>query len=86
MLHEKCPEVLLIDETMAPLDPESKNLVMSKLKEFCRESIVLVIYHSDVAPEQTNDNGAPLDCVPSSGFFDHNLHVENGYLIQRSVC
>jgi len=93
-LSKKCPEVLLIDETLAPLDPASKGLVMSKLKSFCRESIVLVIYHSDVTSERPSgfdsENGnvanIPVDCVPSSGFFDQNLHVENGILIQRPVC
>jgi len=47
-LAERCPSVLLIDETFAPLDPDSKNLVMQKLKTFCSASIVLVIYHADV--------------------------------------
>lgn len=30
------------DETMAPLDPTSKSQVMSRLKQFCSNSIVLV--------------------------------------------
>lgn len=81
-LLNKCPDVLLIDETMAPLDPTSKSLVMSKVKSFCENSVVLVIYHSDVASGDESDS----DCVPSSGFFDQNLHVENGLLIRRSVC
>ena len=67
---------------MAPLDPISKSLVMSKLKNFCKDSILLVIYHRDVSPE----DGDEEDCVPSSNFFDYNLHVENGYLIERNVC
>ena len=25
-------------------------------------------------------------CVPSSDFFDHNLHVENGVLSLKPVC
>ena len=82
-MEDKCPDVLLIDETMAPLDPVSKSLVMSKLKDFCRDSVLLVIYHRDVSPE---DGGDAEDCVPSSGFFDYNLHVENGHLIERNVC
>ena len=75
---------------MAPLDPESKSLVMTRIKDFCKESVVLVIYHSDVATdltsEDTNDESLPSDCVASSGFFDENLHVENGLLIRRPVC
>merc|ERR1719457_61288 len=47
-LSDQCPGILLIDETFAPLDPESKNLVMQKLKSFCSDSVVLVIYHADV--------------------------------------
>merc|ERR1711865_254478 len=47
-LADHCPDVLLIDETFAPLDPDSKKLVMKKLKAFCTDSIVLVIYHGDV--------------------------------------
>jgi len=82
LLSEKCPDVLLIDETMAPLDPTSKSLVMSKIKSFCEESVVLVIYHSDVSSGDEDKE----ECVPSSGFFDENLHVENGLLIRRSVC
>jgi len=82
LLHDKCPGVLLIDETMAPLDPTSKSLVMSKLKEFCSESVVIVIYHTDV---QESEDGA-IECVPSSNFFDHNIHLENRTLNFRPVC
>jgi len=41
-LRERCPSVLLIDETMAPLDPASKSQVMARLKDFCSDSVVLV--------------------------------------------
>lgn len=75
-----CPGVLLLDETMAALDPSSKTIVMSKLKEFCAESIVLVIYHGDSIGE---DEDA---CVQSNNFFDSNLHLDNGNLILRSTC
>jgi len=100
-LADRCPSVLLIDETFAPLDPDSKNLVMQKLKSFCSESIVLVIYHADVKKtngvegssnssdsdsDDQNDNDDNLACVESSQFFDHNIHVENGSLILRPVC
>lgn len=67
-LREHCPRILLLDEAFAPLDPESKKLVQRRLKEFCKDSVVLVIYHG----------GAGDSCVPASGFFDENLHFGNG--------
>mmetsp|Transcript_46039 Transcript_46039/g.97689 ORF Transcript_46039/g.97689 Transcript_46039/m.97689 type:complete len:1010 (+) Transcript_46039:267-3296(+) len=91
-LREKCPSVLLVDETMAPLDPASKSQVMSKLKSFCHESVVLVIYHTDVgrgataSADASGSNGDGKECVPSNSFFDHNLHVENKRLATRPVC
>ena len=77
--------MLLIDETFAPLDPDSKSLVMGKLKDFCSNSIVLVIYHADVKIDELGGE-AKEECVPSSDFFDNNLHVEDGRLSLRSVC
>ncbi len=89
-MNDRCPEVLLIDETFAPLDPESKNLVMQKLKSFCQNSIVLVIYHADVRQGESESEGDDtqneISCVESSNFFSSNLHVENGALILRPVC
>ncbi|KAL9179061.1 hypothetical protein ACHAXT_000103 [Thalassiosira profunda] len=86
-LRDHCPSVLLIDETMAPLDPASKSQVMSKLKAFCQQSIVLVIYHTDVGAGVDADAPAKeAECVPSNSFFDRNLHVEKKYLITRPVC
>lgn len=96
-LQDSCPDILLIDETMAPLDPRSKSLVMSKLKSFCLESVIIVIYHTDVGREtqepidgendgdNENDNKA-VECVPSNGFFDGNIHVENQVINIRPVC
>lgn len=85
-LAERCPRVLLIDETFAPLDPDSKNLVMQKLKDFCTESIVLVIYHADVKVAEGEEESEDIACVESSNFFGSNIHVENGSLILRPVC
>ena len=88
-LHDACPKVLLIDETFAPLDPASKSLVMGKLKSFCRDSVVLVIYHTDVGRSVSGGDGedqVEIECVPSNNFFHHNLHVENRMLTRRSVC
>lgn len=116
-----------LDETMAPLDPASKSQVMSRLKDFCSRSVVLVrlpcleallgddarmlskntvlrltplmvpyflqvIYHTDVGngKEKSRKNTTIVEpmqeCVPSNGFFDHNLHVVNKRMIHRSVC
>lgn len=67
----------------------SKSQVMSKLKNFCQESVVLVIYHTDVGRGPGSDTTATSEdeeCVPSNNFFDHNLHVENKHLTTRAVC
>ena len=88
-LYETCPDVLLVDETMAPLDPTSKSLVMQELKKFCRESVLIVIYHSDIHLEQDdgpNGQAHAKDCIPSTNFFDYNVHVEHGILHLRDVC
>lgn len=74
-LAEQCPKVLLIDETFAPLDPDSKSLVMQKLKNFCRDSIVIVIYHADVKVAEGEEQDKDVACVESSNFFDSNIHV-----------
>merc|ERR1719291_1017612 len=83
-LGNRCPSVLLVDETMAPLDPTSKSQVMAKLKDFCSSSVVLIIYHTD-ANQRAKEN-EEAECVPSTNFFDYNLHVENKQLITRPVC
>lgn len=84
-VHEKCPDVLLIDETMAPLDPASKSLVMAKLKGFCSDSIIIVIYHTDVG-QGKDVNGNSVECVPSNNFFDKNIHLERGVVQVRDTC
>lgn len=84
---------------MAPLDPASKNRVMSKLKSFCQNSVVLIIYHTDVGRSTTTSEissnqrtiFAEVDtneeeCVPANNFFDHNLHVVDKHLTTRPVC
>jgi energy-coupling factor transporter ATP-binding protein EcfA2 len=87
-LMDECPHVLLIDETMAPLDPRSKSLVMSSIKSFCSGSVVIVIYHTDVGREQAAEEGSGdlVECVPSNDFFDGNIHVENKMMHLRPVC
>ena len=64
---------------------------MQRLKNFCRNSIVLVIYHFDAdVTKVTEGNKEDIrkedDCVPSSNFFDASLHVKDGNLLLRSVC
>lgn len=74
---------------MAPLDPTSKSLVMQELKKFCLESVVIVIYHTDVhLAQEAGDlaKSAAKDCIPSTNFFDFNVHVEHGILHLRDVC
>lgn len=86
-LQEKCPDALLVDETMAPLDPESKSLVMAKLKQFCDESIIIVIYHTDVGRDtDSGPDKEPETCVPSNNFFDANIHLEKGFVNIRKTC
>jgi len=84
-LRDKCPNVVLIDETLAPLDPTSKTLVMSKLKNFCKGSIIIVIYHADIGHGK-EEKGETIECVPSSNFFDHNIHLEDQIISFRPVC
>lgn len=84
-LMDECPSVLLIDETMAPLDPRSKSLVMARIKSFCAGSVVIVIYHTDVGSEKEKD-GALVECVPSTDFFDGNIHVEEKMMNLRPLC
>lgn len=85
-LMDECPDVLLIDETMAPLDPRSKALVMAKLKSFCAGSVVIVIYHTDVGREKGKEGNEVVQCVPSNNFFDGNIHVEDKMMHRRPLC
>lgn len=49
LLRSTCPPLLLLDESLAPLDPASKLLVIRELQRFCAQSLVLLIYHADEA-------------------------------------
>lgn len=75
-LRPRCPGVLLIDEAFAPLDPASRRTVQAKLKEFCSESLVLVVYHG----------GNSQGCLEGEGFFDDNLHFANGVATLVGLC
>jgi ATP-binding cassette subfamily C protein len=72
-LHDKCPDVLLLDEVLAPLDPTTKSIVMTEVKEFCNESTILIIYHNE------------KNCV-NGGFFTDNLHFDGGEVQFRELC
>ena len=53
-LRGACPDVLLLDEAFAPLDPSSKLLIMRRLRTFCSTSLVLVIYHANTGEMGTD--------------------------------
>jgi hypothetical protein len=96
-----CPSLLLVDEGFAALDPRAKALVRSKLKAFCKRSLVLVIYHTDASAHSNDSNltsaaageGAMAStdeggsrCLPAGGFFDANLHFDGGVAALRPLC
>lgn len=64
LLKAKCPPVLLLDEPFKELDPKMKQMMQSKIKDFCPDSMVLVIYH----PEH-DKNHKESNCVNSMNFF-----------------
>jgi ABC-type transport system involved in cytochrome bd biosynthesis fused ATPase/permease subunit len=75
-LHDKCPKIVLLDEVMGPLDPESKEIVARKLSEHCKDSLVISVYHYD----------ATTSCILGDGMFDYNVHFENGSAFERPLC
>ena len=80
-LEPTCPDLLLIDEGFAALDPHSKAVVQRKLKQFCRASLVLVIYHTD----HKSSMGDSKSCVPAA-YFDEALHFDNETATITEVC
>ncbi|KAL1528771.1 hypothetical protein AB1Y20_010099 [Prymnesium parvum] len=90
-VRPRCPEVLLLDEVFAPLDPASKAAAMRKLKAFCTDSVVLVVYHPDSAEhrEAAEQAGASVDALCEAGvdaFFDGVLEVRRGALLPLQSC
>ena len=85
-LQDECPHILLIDKTMAPLNPLLKSLVMSKLKGFYVDSVVIAVYHTVVSREQEGEEGETIKCVPSNDFFNSNIHVENQMINLHPGC
>lgn len=75
-LRDSCPQVLLLDEVFAPLDPSSKAAVQKALKKFCASSLLLVIYHQ----------GVDESCLAADDFFDERLHFENGTASFVGTC
>ena len=59
-LRPVCPPLLMLDEPFAALDAPSRAIIMRKLKVFCHDSVVLVVYHpeSDVEDHVAADHGS----------------------------
>uniref|UniRef100_A0A7S3C3P7 ABC transporter domain-containing protein n=1 Tax=Haptolina ericina TaxID=156174 RepID=A0A7S3C3P7_9EUKA len=64
-----CPDILLLDEAFAPLDPSSKLLIMRRLHTFCSTSLVLVIYHAEAREAEASQ--AMVDATVGS-----NAHAQ----------
>ena len=81
-LRSVCPPLLLLDEVFAPLDAASKALVMRKLKAFCTNSVVIVVYHPDdhaAAVGTSSKHHRETVCQAGRGaFFDAVLEVLPG--------
>eukprot|EP00811_Abedinium_folium_P008068 NODE_1744_length_2387_cov_6.468584.p1 GENE.NODE_1744_length_2387_cov_6.468584~~NODE_1744_length_2387_cov_6.468584.p1 ORF type:complete len:686 (-),score=199.43 NODE_1744_length_2387_cov_6.468584:329-2110(-) len=75
-MRDTCPDILLLDETFAALDPAARATIQAKLRAFCSHSVVLVVHHSD--REQR--------CLVAGGFFDGNLHFANGTAALFEMC
>lgn len=73
---DKCPEVLLMDEVMGPLDPESKKIVHQMIMDHCKDSLILSVHHYD----------SNVLCVPTDSMYEYNIHFENSTAIQRPLC
>uniref|UniRef100_A0A7S2DW74 ABC transporter domain-containing protein n=1 Tax=Haptolina brevifila TaxID=156173 RepID=A0A7S2DW74_9EUKA len=59
-LRPACPPLLLLDEPFAALDAPSRANIMRKLKTFCRDSVVLVVYHPESEVEEEEKASKPL--------------------------
>lgn len=75
-LPDECPKVLLMDEVMGPLDPESKTIVEQMIMDRCKNSLIISVHHYD----------GNVSCAPNDGIYDHNLHFENGTAAERPLC
>ncbi len=69
------PDLLLMDEPTAGLDPAWRAEFYTMLKRDCPDTTALVITHDDPLP--CDRNGDPV--------FDTVLHIENGVLTQKTT-
>ena len=65
-LRRTCPAILLLDETLAPLDPESKATVQRMLRQHCQRSLILVVFHHDAAHLAAHDSGLTPGAGPEA--------------------
>lgn len=79
-LKEKCPPVLLLDEPFKELDPQMKQLMQSEIKEFCPDSMILVIYHPEHDKNHTASN-----CVNSMHFYTNAIEFKIETTAQGNV-
>lgn len=83
-LRERCPAVLLLDETFAALDPGSKATVMRRIQQWCTSSLVLAIFHSDRdgdhegGPPPFAEQGAPDEAREEGGVTARPAEAEGG--------
>ena len=66
-LRRTCPAILLLDETLAPLDPESKATVQRMLRQHCQRSLILVVFHHDAAQDGAHDSGLAPATAAAAG-------------------
>lgn len=72
LLGRPCPALILLDESLAPLDPAAKRNVQRQLRHTCPDAITLVVYHADA---QAHSAGQPSsECVPAADFFTDVAH------------
>lgn len=69
-----CPALVLLDESLAPLDPQSKRKVQQLLRTTCSQAIILVVYHADAQSLENSFGEATTTCVESAGFFTDVAH------------
>lgn len=73
------PEILIMDEPTASLDPELTNEVINMIKEINKTGLTIVIItHDIIVAKKATDNilmmygGQCVDCLPTAVFFDKN--------------
>ena len=73
------PEILIMDEPTASLDPELTNEVINMIKEINKTGLTIVIItHDIIVAKKATDNilmmygGKCVDCLPTAVFFDKN--------------